>query len=387
MGNAKWAERRPNEDFERLLLPDGTPSDNIPKISDDELLRWHEAMVKTRMLEEMTVRLQRRGVFSVSGGGPGEEAAALGAAAALNVGDWLHPSYRQNSALVYWDIPIDRMLAAALGHAPEHVRAHIPLSADAAPKVKTTPYAVFLGAHIPVAAGTALSDKLSGRDHVSLAFIGEGATSIGDFHDGLGLAGVLKVPLVVVIVNNGWSISIPASRQTAAATFAQKAEAHGIPYRRVDGNDVFAVYAATRDAVNSARAGDGPFVIEAVTYRMTDHNTADQASLYRDDAEYRYWQERDPLTRFEIYLTALGLINDESKDAQRERIDVSLREAMNRAIEIPPTPADTMFLNHLNGEPGWHFAHQRAELAVELAGGNPFVDFDGRGLNTETDNA
>ena len=381
MGNKKWPERRPTDDFERILQPDGTLAGTAPKIDDQEILRWHETMVKTRMLEEMTVRLQRRGIFSVAGGGPGEEACGLGAAAALQAGDWIHPSYRQNSSLVYWDAPIDRMLGAALGHAPEHVRAHLPLDPADAPKVKTTPYAVFLGAHIPVAVGTALSDRLGKRDHVSLAFIGEGSTSEGDFHDGLGLAGVLKAPLVVVIVNNGWSISIPASRQTAAETFAQKAVAHGIPHRRVDGNDVFAVYAAAKAAVDSARAGDGPFVIEAVTYRMTDHNTADQASLYRDDAEYRYWQGLDPLARLEAYLETRGLIGDAYKAAQRERIDTDLRGAIDRALDIPATPASTMFLSHLNGDPGWHFSHQQDELEVELAGGNPFLDFDGSGIS------
>lgn len=380
MGIKKWPERRPLEGFERVLRPDGKLVGARPDVPDAELLRWHEVMIETRMLEEMTVRLQRRGVFSVSGGGPGEEAAGI-AAAALRPGDWLHPSYRQNSSLIYWGAPLDRALASTLGHAPEHVRAHIPLDPAAAPKVKTTPYAVFLGAHIPVAAGTALSDKLSGSGAVSLAFIGDGSTSEGDFHDGLGLAGVLKAPLVVVIVNNGWSISIPASRQTAAETFAQKAVAHGIPHRRVDGNDVFAVYAAAKAAVDAARAGEGPFVIEAVTYRMTDHNTADQASLYRDDEETRYWAKRDPVARFEAWLTNERLIDESYKAAQRERINTCHREAMERALSIPATPTETMFLSHLNGDPGWHFRHQQDELKVELAGGNPFADFDGSGLD------
>lgn len=380
MGEKKWPERRPIEDFERLLRPDGTLQGKPVEVADDELLRWHRAMLKTRLLEEMTVKLQRRGVFSVSGGGPGEEATALGAAAALAPGDWLHPSYRQVAALMYWNLPLDRMLGAVLGHAPEHVRAHLPLDPAEAPKIKTTPYAVFLGAHIPVAAGTALTDKLSGRDHVSLAFIGEGSTSEGDFHDGLGLAGVLKVPLVVVVVNNGWSISIPASRQTAAETFAQKAVAHGIPHRRVDGNDVLAMYAATKAAVDAARAGEGPTLIEAVTYRMTDHNTADQASLYRDDTEYQFWARRDPLVRFEAYLQGRELIDDARIAALREEIDAELRGAVDRALEIPATPAETMFLSHLNGEQGWHFRHQQDELAEELAGRNPFRDFDGGGL-------
>ncbi len=382
MGINKWPERRPKEDFERILDPAGKIIGEIPDVADGELLRWHETMVKTRMLEEMTVRLQRRGVFSVSGGGPGEEAAGL-AAAALQPGDWIHPSYRQASALLYWDLPIDRLLASTLGHAPEHVRAHVPLDEQDAPKVKITPYAVFLGAHIQVAVGTAISDKMAGRDHVTLAFIGDGATSEGDFHDGLGLAGVLGAPLIVVVVNNGWSISIPSSRQTAAQTFAQKAVAHGIPHLRVDGNDPLAVYAAARAAVDNARAGGGPFVIEAVTYRMTDHNTADQANLYRNEEEFRFWQGRDPIVRFEAYLSALGLIDDASKAAQHERIRADLRTAMDRALAVPPTPPSTMFLSHLNGDPGWHFAHQRDELEVELSGGNPFLDFDASGLTKD----
>lgn len=385
MGSNQWPERRPDENFERILQPDGTVRGNLPDVNDDELLRWYSAMLKTRLLEEMTVRLQRRGVFSVSGGGPGEEASGLGAAAALAPGDWIHPSYRQNSALVYWNLPIDRMIGAALGHAPEHVRAHIPLDSADVPKVKTTPYAVFLGAHIPIAVGTAMADKLAGRDHVSLAFIGEGATSEGDFHDGLGLAGVLKAPLIVVIVNNGWSISIPASRQTAAETFAQKAVAHGIPHRRVDGNDVFAVHAAVKAAVDDARAGKGPHVVETVTYRMTDHNTADQASLYRDDKEFSYWSKLDPLDRFDSFLRKRGLIDDESVANLRASIDADLKLAVDRALEIPATPASAMFLSHLNGDPGWHFKHQQDELEEELAGRNPFIDWDGSGSFKESD--
>ncbi len=387
MGTRKWPERRPAEDFERVLDPDGSLVGDPADVTDAELLRWHEVMLRTRMLEEMTVRLQRRGVFSVSGGGPGEEAVAVGAAAALSPGDWLHPSYRQMGAVLYWNQPLDRMLGGVLGHAPEHVRAHIPLDPADAPKVKMTPYAVFLGAHIPVAAGTALTDKLGGKDHVSLAFIGEGATSEGDFHDGLGLAGVLRVPLVVVVVNNGWSISIPASRQTAAETFAQKAVAHGIPHRRVDGNDILAVYAAAKAAVDAARAGEGPTVIEAVTYRMTDHNTADQANLYRDDTELEFWEQRDPLPRFEAYLRHRGLFDDEKVAALCENIDAELRAAVDRALQIPPTPAETMFLSHLNGETGWHFRHQQRELTEQLAGRNPFRDFDGTGLTEEDGDA
>lgn len=377
MGNEKWRELRPEEDFERILNPDGSLHGPAPTIDDAQLLRWFDVFVQTRMLEVLGLRLQRRGVLSVAGSSLGEEACGLGAAAALEAGDWMHPSYRQTSALLYWGVAIDRMMASLLGHAPEHLRAHLPLAPEAAPLVKMTPYPVFLGANVPLAVGTALADKLSGRSHVSLVFIGEGATSEGDFHDGLGLAGVLKAPCVVLIQNNQWSISVPSSRQTAAQNFAVKAVAHGLPYRRVDGNDVLAVYAATKDAVDLARAGGGTTVIEAVTYRMMDHNSADSAELYRSDEERTFWAQRDPLDRFERFLLARGLIDAGHKQRAEEGAEQHLREAIARARAIAPTPAQSMFLNTLGGEPGWALRQQQREFALERQGANPFLDSAG----------
>ncbi|TAM12634.1 MAG: 2-oxo acid dehydrogenase [Nevskiaceae bacterium] len=380
MSISKWPEQRAKEDFERILDPQGEVCGDMPDIGSEALLHWHEAMVKTRMFEDMALRLQRRGVFSVVAGGPGEEAIGVGASAALQENDWLHPTYRQAGALMYWGFPIDRTFAAMLGHAPEHVRAALPLDPADLPKLRSTPFPVFLGANIPLAAGAALADKLNHRAQVSLAFIGDGATSEGDFHDGLGLAGALKVPLVVVIANNGWSISVPTSRQTAAETLAQKAVAHGIPHRRVDGNDVFAVYLATKAALDAARRGEGPCLIEAVTYRMRAHTSNDDAQTYRDDAELHYWAKRDPIGRFEKYIERRGLVDEAYRTAQRKRIEAELRAAVKRAQSVPPTPPDTMFLNRLTGDEGWQFRHQQAELEAELEGRNPFLDFDGGGL-------
>lgn len=380
MGQKKWRETRPREDYLRILNPDGSLNGAVPQISDEEMLRWYQIFVETRTLEAIGLRLQRRGVLSVAGSSLGEEACGLGAAASLAPGDWLHPSYRQTSGLLYWGAPVDRVMAGLLGHAPEHIGKHLPVPPDLAPKVKFTPYPVFLGANVPLAAGVALADKLNNRPHVSLVFIGEGATSEGDFHDGLGLAGVLKIPCVVVIQNNQWSISVPSCRQTAAETFAQKAVAHGIPSQRVDGNDVFAVYVAVKDAVDRARRGEGASVIEAVTYRMQDHNTADSASIYRTDEEVEYWKLLDPMDRFERYLVQRGLLDDALKQKMHEDAEARLRAAVNRARAIPATPPESMFWSHLQGEPGWSLRHQKRECAVELEGGNPFTDFTGQGL-------
>lgn len=380
MGKKKWTEVRPKEDYLRILRPDGTLQGKAPKVSRKELLRWYQVFIETRVFEEITVRLQRRGVLSVAAMSRGEEAVGLGAAAALKAGDWCFPSYRQNSALFYWKVAIDRAMAGLMGNSPEHIREHLPMAQDQLPAVNFMPYAVFLGANIPLAVGSAMSDRLNGRDTVNLAFIGEGSTSEGDFHDGMNFAGVFNAPCVVIVQNNQWCISMPASRQTAAESFAQKAVAHGVPHERVDGNDVFAVYQSVKTAVDRARKGGGASLIEAVTYRVFDHNTADSSAVYRTNDEAEYWQTLDPFERFEKYLLAEGIVDDQAKDKLAAEAETRLRAAIERGRAVPPTPAAAMFASHLRGEPSWSERHQQAELAAELAGNNPFVDYTGEGL-------
>ncbi len=380
MGEKKWAEVRPSEDYFRILNPDGSVQGKLPGVSNQELLRWYEALVETRTFEAMASRLQRRGVLSVAASSRGEEAVGVAAAAALQPGDWLFPAYRQLSAMLYWKTPVDRVMAGLMGNAPEHIREHLPLPVEQAPTVNIMPYPIFLGAYIPLAVGCALADRLNGRPQVSLAFLGEGSTSEGDFHDGLNFAGILNTPCVIIVQNNQWSISVPASRQTAAATFAQKAVAYGLPHERVDGNDVFAVYDKVKQAVDRARAGGGATLIEAVTYRMLDHNSADSSAVYRTEDEAEYWKALDPVERFEKYLLVNGILDAAAKARIEADMEARLREQIDRGRAVPPTPAESMFLSHLHGEPGWSERHQRAELACELAGGNPFMDFTGEGL-------
>ena len=381
MGDKKWTEVRPREDYFRILDPDGKLTGKAPKVSRKELLRWYQVFVETRTFEDIAVRLQRRGVLSVAAVSRGEEAVGLGAAAAMKAGDWCFPSYRQNSTLLYWNAPIDRAMAGLMGNSPEHIREQLPMTPEQLPKVTFMPYAVFLGANIPLAVGSAMADKLAGRDSISLAFIGEGSTTEGDFHDGLSFAGVFDSPVVVVIQNNQWCISMPASKQTAAETFAQKAIAHGIPHHRIDGNDVFAVYQTVKQAADRARKGQGATVIEAVTYRMLDHNTADSAEVYRTEDEADYWQALDPFDRFEKYLLAEKIIDGNTGKKMAAEADVWLREAIDRGRAVPPTHPSAMFESHLHGEPSWSERHQRAELAAELAGQNPLTDFTGEGLS------
>lgn len=380
MGEKKWTEVRPAEDYFRILKPDGMLQGKAPDVSSEELLRWYEVLVETRTFEAMAARLQRRGVLSVAASSMGEEAVGVAAAAALRPGDWLFPAYRQLSAMLYWKAPVDRIMAGLMGNAPEHIQQCLPQPEGSAPKVNILPYPVFLGAYVPLAVGCALTDRLNGRPQISLSFVGEGTTSEGDFHDGLNFAGILNAPCVIIVQNNQWSISVPAARQTAARTFAQKAVAYGLPSARVDGNDVFAVYDAVNTAVERARAGGGATLIEAVTYRILDHNSADTVAAYRTEDEANYWRTLDPLDRFEKYLLANGLLDAATKARLAETIEARLREQIDRGRAVPPTPPESMFLSHLHGEPGWSERHQRQELAVELAGGNPFMDFTGEGL-------
>jgi pyruvate dehydrogenase E1 component alpha subunit len=373
--NPKWAEKRPSEDFYRILNPDGSLRGDRPAVDDAELLTWYRAMLRMRMFEGLSVRMQRRGELSVAASSRGEEAVGVGAAAALREGDWCFPSYRQMGALLYWKAPVDRMVATARGAPPEHTAKHLPLSAESVPRVSFAPYTVFLGASIPHAVGSALADKLNKRPIVTLAFLGDGATSEGDFYEGLNFAGVMQVPLVTIIQNNQWSISVPASRQTAAHTFAEKAVAVGIDYSRVDGNDVFAIYEKSREAVDRARRGK-PSVIEAVTYRVGDHNTADASELYRGDEEASYWKTRDPVDRFEAYLVAAGLLNEAEKQRITAEMDTELRAAVTRGRQVPAPPVTLMFANHLMNPQGWSWKRQESEFQMELAGENPYQELN-----------
>ncbi|MDX1744749.1 MAG: thiamine pyrophosphate-dependent enzyme [Halobacteriales archaeon] len=374
-----WAEERPSEDFYRVLAPDGSLERDPPEVDDETLLRFYETFVLTRTLEERVQRLQRRGELSIQARSKGEEATAIGSAAALEAEDWIFPSYRQNAALLYWEVPIGRALASLMGAAPETVDEHLPVDPAEAPPVNITPVYVPLAVNVTNAVGSAMADVYNGTDHVSLSYIGDGSTSQGDFHEALNFAGVFDAPAVTVIQNNQWAISVPAHRQTASETFAQKGAAHGVPYDRVDGNDVLAVYEKTREAVQRARDGDGPTLIECVTYRLVEHNTADEPSVYRNEDQRAYWEDRDPLDRFDTFLRDRGLLDDDRADAVQDRATEQVDAGIAAAQSVPATDPQRMFDHHLHTET-WTERHQRAELAAEREGRNPFLDFTGEGL-------
>jgi len=373
----QWSEQRPSEEFYRVLDPDGEVVSEPPDVEEETLRRLYRTMVESRLFDEKTLSMQRRGEVSIIARSTGEEAVSTGSAAALAEGDWCFPSYRQTPAGLYWGARKDRGVAALMGAEPETIEEHLPLEGE--PPVNFTPIYVPLAVNVTNAVGSAMTDRFRGDDVVSMSYIGDGSTSQGDFHEALNFAGVFEAPAVTICQNNQWAISVPAHRQTATETFAEKAAAHGVPHERVDGNDVLAVYERSRAAVEQARQGGGPSFIEAVTYRMVEHNTADEESIYRDADEREYWEEKDPIDRFETYLLDQGVLEPNEPDDLREELRDEIQAAVNRAREVPVSDPETMFENHLH-DSTWKREHQRAELRAERRGENPFTDFTGEGL-------
>ena len=266
-----------------------------PAIPDELLLKLHRAMLLARRFDERMLSLQRQGRIGTFPPIKGQEAAQLGAAAVLRPSDWMVPAFREMAAEIWRGRSLESILLYYDGF---DEGGRIPDDRN------DLPISVPVGSQILHAVGLAWAIKYRGKDEVVMTFFGDGATSEGDFHEAMNFAGVFQTPVVFVCQNNQWAISIPRSKQTRSETLAQKALAYGMPGIQVDGNDVLAVYAAASEAVERARSGGGPTLIECVTYRLAMHTTADDPKRYRTDAEVEEWRRKDPITRFQNYLMA-----------------------------------------------------------------------------------
>lgn len=334
----------------------GTPLAPLPRNWADpqRLCQLYCAMVRARSFDERAVQLQRTGRLGTYASALGQEAVAVGVAAAMRADDVLVPSFREHGALLWRGVSLTELFLYWSGDERGSAYRACPLD---------FPICVPVGSQFPHGAGAALAFSLEGRGRASVTVGGDGATSKGDFYEALNLCGVWRLPAVFVISNNRWAISTPGTAQTAAATFAQKAIAAGIPGEQVDGNDVIAVADAVERALDRARRGEGPTLIEAVTYRLSDHTTADDARRYRDDAEVsRYW-EAEPLRRLRAWLTA-----QESWDAAQE--EALLRDcgkevdaAVAAYLEVAPQPPWAMF-DHLFAELPEPLRGQRERLGT-----------------------
>src|SRR5436853_2260544 len=321
-----------------------------PKLPPGDLKALHRAMVLGRRLDERMVRLQRRGRIGTFAPIKGQEASQLGSVFTLRRTDWMVPSFRETAAMIWRGWPIEKILLFFAGYVE---------GGQPAPDQHDLPITVPVATQLPHAVGLAYAAQYRGDDAVVMAYFGDGATSEGDFHEALNFAGVWHVPVVFICQNNQWAISVPLKKQTHSKTIAQKALAYGLPGIQVDGNDVLAVYAVAREAIERARAGDGPTLIECVTYRLGVHTTADDPTKYRSDAEVAMWEQKDPLTRFRAYLEKRNLL----EESLEQQVDEEIAAAIRRFEATPPANPLTMF-DHVYAELPPDLRAQRDEAAT-----------------------
>jgi pyruvate dehydrogenase E1 component alpha subunit len=336
-----------------------------PELPADELRRLYRAMALGRRLDERMFRLQRQGRIGTFAPIKGQEASQIGSVATLRQQDWMVPSFRETAAMLWRGWTIEQLLRFFAGALE---------GGQPAAGLRDLPIAIPVATQLPHAVGLAYAAQYRGDDAVVLVYFGDGATSEGDFHEALNFAGVWHLPVVFLCQNNQWAISIPVKKQTNSRTLAQKALAYGIPGIQVDGNDLLAVYVATREAVDRARAGEGPTLVECVTYRLGVHTTADDPTKYRSAEEVEAWERKDPLTRFARYLEAKGLLP--------AGLEAELDEEINRAVaafEALPPPDPALPLDHVYAEPPPHLAAQRATLAAPARGAGAGADGAGSG--------
>jgi 2-oxoisovalerate dehydrogenase E1 component alpha subunit len=360
-GSRKPQELLPTGAPLTLVDADGraVPSAGLAMPGDEALLALHRKMVLARRFDTQATALTRQGRLAVYPSARGQEAGEVGAVLALRPQDWLFPTYRDTMAVVCRGLDPVEVLSLLrgdwhCGYDPYEYR----VAPQCTPLATNTLHAV----------GVAHAARLKGEDAVALVMLGDGATSEGDTHAALNFAAVWQAPVVFFVQNNGYAISVPLSKQTAAPSLAHKGVGYGVPGMLVDGNDAAAVYAAVRGAVASGAEGGGPTLIEALTYRIEAHTNADDATRYRGQAEVDGWLARDPLARLRKHLIARGLLDEPAVaalEAEAEAEAAALRQRMNAGIAHDP--AD--LFRHVYAEQTPDLRWQQQELSAELAAG------------------
>ncbi|ERJ11515.1 pyruvate dehydrogenase (acetyl-transferring) E1 component subunit alpha [Haloplasma contractile] len=314
----------------------------VPNIPDDQLVSMYKTMLLGRIADTKALQYQRQGRMLTYAPNKGQEAAQVGSVAATEQSDWLVPAFRELSAWLHKGWTLENVYLYWYGNER---------GSEFPEDVKILPVSVPIGSQLNHAVGLGMASNIQGKDEVVLAYVGDGGTSHGEFHEALNFSGVFNTPTVIVIQNNQWAISMPTTKQTKSQTLAQKAKAYGIPGIQVDGNDVLAVYAATKEAVKRARNGEGPTLIEAVTYRLGPHTTSDDPTIYRKDEEVEEWSLKDPLTRFQKYLIDKGLWSKEQDENQREEYNDFVNKTFKKVEGSGLVPLEDIFDYHYEEMP------------------------------------
>ncbi len=334
----------------QILNEEGDLVGPMPDLSTERLLTLYRAMQLGRAFSNKLIALQRQGRSTTFGSLVGQEATAVGLAAPLQSQDWLTTSYREIASLMLKGVPLPTLIYTFRGFTAAYPK-----------ETRCLPFQIVIGTQMLHAVGLAMAAKIAGDPVVAVGVCGDGATSEGDFNEALNFAGVFQAPVVFVVQNNGWAISVPRHRQSAAPTLAARGIGFGIPSVLVDGNDILAVYDVMQQAVERARAGQGPTLVEALTYRIGAHTTADDPTRYRDSTEVEAWHAKDPITRFRHFLMKRDLLTEEQDRQLLEAIEAEINDAVNTAESMPP-PAPDGFFDYMAASLSPRLQEQREDL-------------------------
>jgi pyruvate dehydrogenase E1 component alpha subunit len=330
----------------------------MPKLSGKDIKRLYELLVLTRTFDDKCMKMQRQGRIGTYISSLGQEAATVASAFALNKKDWIFSSFREHGAYITMGYPIERYL---LYWGWNEYGSHAPAG------MNVLPVTIPVSTQLPHAAGAAFAAKLKKDRTVVVAYHGDGATSKGDWHEAMNFAGRFKLPLVVICQNNQWAISVPVKDQTASATLAQKAIAYGFEGIKIDGNDVFAVYKATKEAVDRARKGKGPTFIECETYRIADHSTSDDAAKYRSLKEVDSWKRKDPIQRLWTYMRKKKLWNKKYGEKVIADAAAKVESAVKKFEATKPQTVDEAF--------AFTYAEPTLALKEQLADAKSYLEW------------
>lgn len=337
-----------------------------PFVPGTELRRMLVAMLESSLLDERLMRFQRQGCIGFYLTAYGEEATLIGPTWALRPTDWIFSCYREQAVALFRGYSMRTMMCQLYGNAEDPVKGRQLPAHHTVRDLNFVSVSSVVGSQIPHAVGMALAAKLRGRDDISLVYFGDGATSTGDFHVACNLAQVKKAPCLFFLRNNGWAISTPRAIQTASPTLAQKAVAYGMKSVFVDGNDLLALIHVTAEAARRARTGEGPTLIEAVTYRRGAHTSSDDPSVYREPSEPKEWEASDPIRRFRVYCQGKGVWSANDEEELRRDFESRFAALVKETEAVAPRPSLASLFDDVYAERPWHIEEQARELEREL---------------------
>jgi len=327
----------------RVLSDKGTASKKqLPDLSDEQFVAIYRDMVRIRVMDERMLNLQRQGRIGFYGPVTGQEATIVACHHAASEQDWIVPALREGAIAMMRGLPTDLAIAQLIGNGGDLCKGRQMPCHYTWKKAKYVSMSSVIGTQISHATGLAMACKYRDAGEAVLGFLGDGATSSNDFHAGLNFAGVYTVPVVFVCQNNQWSISVPVEKQTKSESLAAKARAYGMPGVRVDGNDVLAVLSVVGAALERARSGEGPTLVEALTYRRLGHSSSDDPTRYRDEAEVKAWERKDPIKRYRGFLTKSGLWSEERDAELEDEVAGEINAAVRAAESMPELDPETL---------------------------------------------